>query len=83
MWEQLAWFRSVARYVRCLVEVEGRNPSTRLLAEVRQMEDRLGLTPAALMRLHWEVVEAEPEDEAEDLDVPRLRLVNPLAVEGA
>jgi hypothetical protein len=33
-----------------------------LLAEVRQLEDRLGLNPMAMRRLMWEIVEAAPAD---------------------
>jgi hypothetical protein len=83
VWERLKWFRSVARYVRCLIEVEGSGPSTRMLAEVRQMEDRLGLSPAALMRLRWEIVADEVGEARAARSSPRMRAVDPVAVAGA
>lgn len=56
-WELNNWTRVVARYVRLLrtTESEMDAPSAALLAEVRQLEDRLGLTPAAMLRLRWEI----------------------------
>lgn len=76
-WERLGWTRSVARYCRGLVEAEKRDASAALLSEVRQMEDRLGLTPMAMLRLRWEVapapeVEEEPDEDAPVADVRRL-----------
>ena len=53
-WAEGGFERVVARYVMvtCLVELE---PNAALLSEVRQMEDRLGLSPMAMKRLQWEV----------------------------
>lgn len=43
--------------------LEGK-PNAALLAELRQMEDRLGLSPMALKRLQWEIGEvAAPKTE--------------------
>lgn len=85
-WEQLGWTRIVARYVRCAIQVEGTDPSTRLLAEVRQTEDRLGLTPLAMRRLGWTIVRDEVS-EARNVGRPRarerLRAVDPSAVAGS
>lgn len=84
-WEQLGWTRIVARYVRCVVQVEGQAPSTRLLAEVRQTEDRLGLTPLALRRLGWTIVAdevAEARTVGKKRSRDRLRAVDPGAVAG-
>lgn len=61
MWERNGDEFLVARYakVRHLVQ----NPdspdeiSTQALSELRQMEDRLGLSPMALKRLQWEIGE--------------------------
>lgn len=36
---------------------------TKLLAEVRQLEDRLGLNPAAMRSLRWEIAPAEEAEE--------------------
>lgn len=59
MWERMGYDRIVARYVRHVLEIEDRNPNARLLAEVRATEDRLGLTPMAMVRLQWQIVEDE------------------------
>jgi hypothetical protein len=48
--------RVVARYVRLVASPE---PSEKTLPEIRQMEDRLGLNPLAMLRLRWEVTEDE------------------------
>lgn len=45
----------VARYVRDCVRSEQPRASAQLKAEVRQMEDRLGLSPLAMLKLRWEV----------------------------
>ena len=58
-WEHLGWPRVVARYVLLLLEAEKAGASPALLAEVRQMEDRLGLSPMALLRLRWEIGQAQ------------------------
>lgn len=58
-WERHGWIRVVARYVAALSAAEagladGRPPLA-LLTECRHLEDRLGLTPLAMVRLRWEV----------------------------
>lgn len=58
-WERLGWTRTVARYVRLLVEAEQPDADTTLRAETRQLEDRLGLTPMAMLRLRWDVGDPE------------------------
>jgi hypothetical protein len=69
--------RTVARYVRALIVAESRDTTAFQLSEVRQLEDRLGLTPMAMLRLRWEVVSDElaeartPKRE----ERPRLRAV--------
>lgn len=72
-WEMLGWTRVVARYAVLVVEAENdlaspgeRGPNASLLGEVRQLEDRIGLTPMAMRRLLWEVV----DDAADELAVP-------------
>jgi hypothetical protein len=55
--------RVVARYVRWTVAAEVGIPAdvaTSALAELRQLEDRLGLTPMALARLRWDIVADQP-----------------------
>lgn len=82
-WERLGWTRVVARYVDCLVSAERdlddiSDPKVyaamlaaqaKLLPELRQLEDRLGLNPLALLRLQWvvdgdQVAEKRDEHEA-------------------
>ena len=53
--ERLGWTRVVARYARVTVEAEMPDASASILAEVRQLEDRLGLSPMAMRRLMWKV----------------------------
>lgn len=56
-WERLKWTRDVAQYVRYKVLAElGDLPSGK---EARQYSDRLGLSPLAMLRLRWSVVEDE------------------------
>lgn len=56
-WEQLGWTHNVALYVRCLVAAEFGNQ--KVLPEVRQWTDRLGLSPMAMLRLQWVIAEDE------------------------
>src|SRR5438445_12065236 len=51
MWEKLGWADVVARYTRLLIVANARKAPAAVLAEVRQLEDRLGLTPMAMLRL--------------------------------
>lgn len=64
MWERLGWTRDVAQYARWQALGEGGdlNPAK----EARQLGDRLGLTPLALLRLRWEILEhpSAPADQA-------------------
>jgi hypothetical protein len=59
-WERLGWTRTVARYARFLLASEEPSARPSLLNETRQMEDRLGLTPMAMLRLRWDVDSATP-----------------------
>jgi hypothetical protein len=56
-WERLRWTHDVAMYVRWSVLAEA--GSLDAGKEARQVSDRLGLTPLALLRLRWEVVADE------------------------
>lgn len=60
MWAGKGLERTVARYVMAsaLVEIE---PTASMMGELRQLEDRLGLSSMALKRLQWEV-ESIPQD---------------------
>lgn len=85
MWEQLGWTRVVARYARIVLASESDDASVALLAEVRQMEDRLGLSPMAMKRLGWDIQkDGEPADVRHLKAVAgqrRIKAVDPDAVE--
>lgn len=70
VWEEMRLHAVVARYALLLAVVEHRWDSeegtpitasalSNAWSEVRQMEDRLGLSPLAMMRMEWEVREDE------------------------
>lgn len=67
-WERLGWTDVVARYARMEVVAEQRDAPVTALGEVRQMEDRLGLSPMALLRLRWEIVDEEQAEAEGDTD---------------
>lgn len=71
-WSEMGWTRVVARYVSLLIEQEAGKANAALLAEIRQMEDRLGLSPMAMKRLQWEVVEGMKEPAVSDGNVVNL-----------
>ena len=56
-WERLGWTREVAQYVRWKAKAEQGDLDA--AKEARQLADRLGLNPLALLRLRWEVAEDE------------------------
>lgn len=77
-WAQLNVSRTVARYVRALIVAESRESTAFQLSEVRQLEDRLGLTPMSMQRLRWEVVAdelAQARTPKREDERPRLRAV--------
>lgn len=86
-WELNNYHRTVARYLRVMRAAEdaldGGDINAAALAEVRQLEDRLGLTPMALLRLRWEI---DGSDEVAAKRAPRssararLKAVDPVAV---
>jgi len=61
-----------ARYVRLSLKVEAGN--VLLAPELRQLEDRLGLSPLARLKNRWKVTADAGAQEAEG-DVVRLRVV--------
>lgn len=79
-WEMLGWVDTVARYARLLSVAERRGAAVTILGEVRQMEDRLGLTPMSMLRLRWEIDQAQPSEQgatatpADELEEARRRL---------
>ncbi|TCJ36863.1 hypothetical protein [Parafrankia sp. BMG5.11] len=76
-WEALGYgVRAVlARYVRLAVHCETGDAPAALLGELRQVEDRFGLSPLAMAKLRWAVVEEVPADVAEH-PAARLRAVD-------
>lgn len=72
MWDQQQCYDVVARYVRLSVEVNRGFAGPPLLAEVRQLEDRLGLSPQSMLRLRW-IIEADEVVERTDSKVLDIR----------
>lgn len=60
MWERTRSALAVARFVRFSVLAEGGDVKS--ATEARQLEDRLGLNPQAMLRLRWEIA---PDEVAE------------------
>lgn len=80
----------VARYVRVTLQVEEGNDSitvagSNLHSEARQLEDRLGLSPLALLRLRWEIAPAEKAEVTpiKERSTRRLKAVDHSAVAGS
>jgi hypothetical protein len=72
-WERLGWTRIVARYALKVVVAEQPDAPATLQAEVRQLEDRLGINPMAMKRLQWEIAAPqEGEDQESTADVADL-----------
>lgn len=90
-WESLGWTRIVARYVVAVVASERDlddiddpkvyaamlGAQSKLLPELRQLEDRLGLNPKAMRALMWEISKdelAEVRAAATPAPAPRRKL---------
>lgn len=87
-WERLRWTRTVARYVR--FEVQAETGDLKAGAESRLLEDRLGLSPQAMLRLRWEVAADEVAEQRQDRTTrarksarQRLKVVDSDAVAGS
>lgn len=63
-WERMRWLRTVARYVR--FEVRAETGDLKAGAEARLLEDRLGLSPQAMLRLRWEVSADEVAEQRDE-----------------
>ena len=61
-WERVSWTRVVARYCLLVLEAEKPDPKPMLMSEVRQLEDRLGLTPKAMRMMGWSIVQDVDDD---------------------
>ncbi|MEV7599876.1 hypothetical protein AB0O91_21080 [Kitasatospora sp. NPDC089797] len=84
-WERLGWTREVAQYVRWKARAEQGDLDA--AKEARQLADRLGLNPLALLRLRWEVAEDEVAEQRTVRRQPagvrqRLKVVDSDAVAG-
>jgi hypothetical protein len=86
-WWQTVWASPMAQVwleadVPALVRLAGlvgaADPSPQVLAEIRQLEDRFGLSPLARRRLQWELQQStEPHDDRhEEQDQRWLRVVS-------
>lgn len=79
-WERHGWTRVIARYLLVLQAsdeaLKSKEPDAKLLNEIRNLEDRLGLTPMALLRLRWEIAgdELAPMREEKTAGGARARL---------
>lgn len=83
-WERLGYTREVAQYVRWKAQAElGSIDAAR---EARQLSDRLGLSPLAMLRLRWEVDASDELGERRTQRVesaPRdLRVADPALLRG-
>lgn len=58
-WERQKWVREVAQYVRWKARAEQGDLDA--AKEARQLGDRIGLTPLAMLRLRWKVMEGEAD----------------------
>lgn len=73
-WERLGWTRVVARYALLLPQAEVAGCSAAILTATQQIEDRLGLSPMAMLRLRWEVAADEVLEQRAVPVAPRGRL---------
>ena len=62
-WERLGWTLEVAMYVLLFAKCE-RKPRAIELIERRSQADRLGLTPMSMLRLRWEITDADADADA-------------------
>jgi hypothetical protein len=87
-WERMGWTREVAQYVRWKVKAElGDLDASK---EARQLADRLGLTPLAMLRLRWEIALDEVAEQRQERTTrakrsarQRLKVVDSDAVAGS
>jgi hypothetical protein len=63
-WEHMGWTRVVARYCRFVLAAENGNKDA--MAEARQLEDRLGLTPKAMRLLLWTIAADEVAEKRQE-----------------
>ena len=64
-WERMRCETWVALYVRVYVRASETGANEKLLAEVRQIDAKIGLSPRAMNDLRWETDEALTDDDNE------------------
>lgn len=79
MWDQSG---ASVHPLLCLYDdlISGRTEVAKVSAEMRQHEDRHGLNPKAMLQLRWRIVPDELEEVRPPQARPRLRAVDPEAV---
>lgn len=70
VWERDHLVRVVARYAVLLEQAEQPGAPVFVLAETRQLEDRLGLSPKAMRSLLWEVTSDEVGEQRAERAAP-------------
>lgn len=68
-WEEMQVEELVALYVRATVKAN-EDLDTKLIAESRQLDAKLGVSPKAMRDLRWEIAERKPDAPVLD-DTPR------------
>jgi len=56
-WERLGVVDVVARWVRLRAQSERPKAASWIFQELHQLEDRLGMSPMAMLRLRWEITD--------------------------
>jgi hypothetical protein len=69
-WERMQCEDIVALYVRAFCAASEGEPDTKMLAEVRQLDAKIGLSPKAMRDLRWET------DVQEVVEVPDTPVTN-------
>ncbi len=62
-WERMHCEDIVALYVRAFIRATAIDADAKMLAEVRQLDAKIGLSPKAMRDLRWETDEADDEDD--------------------
>lgn len=78
-WERFAWTLDVALYVRFMALAE--TGDLNAAKEARQWSDRLGLSPLAMLRLQWRVVQNDIAERPKATTKNRRAIVRVVATE--
>lgn len=78
-WERMRCERFVALYVRSFIAASMGGADPKLLAEVRQLDAKIGISPKAMRDMRWETDEPEqdPEPDAQPSPEPPARAYVP------